>query len=62
MLSEPVRRVSFGLDNEANCQVGEGYSTQKLFWFLFQLGQKGTQTIFDCAQQKKYNLKEQFLD
>jgi len=31
MLSEPVRRVSFGLVNEALCQVGEGHSTQKPF-------------------------------
>jgi len=37
MLSEPARRVSFGSVNEANCQIGEGHSTQKLFWFLFQL-------------------------
>jgi len=52
MLSEPVRRVSFGLVNEATCQVGEEHSTQKAVLVPFSASAKRNkkQAISNCAQ------------
>jgi len=52
MLSEPAKASFVWFRQRSHLSGRRGTRTQKLFWFLFQLGQKGTQGIFDTAQHK----------